>query len=182
MIPQYNTKLFTNVWDSFSDFKQDFDNSPFANSITSQNAEKLYYLLYAKYGNSPIANFDVMQFKMKVFSVIFQYGPSWQKRLEIQENLRNLSEEEIRSGDKMINNHAYNPSTRPSTGNREELDTINEQTSSIQKRSKINAYAMLWDLIVIDVTGEFIARFNICFKQVVAPERIVLYESESEEN
>lgn len=181
MIPIYNTRTFTQVWDSYSDFKEDFDNSPFANSITSQNAEKLYYLLYSQYGNNPIANFDVEQFKMKVFSIIFKYGPSWQKRLEIQDNLRSLTDEEIMSGDRVINNHAYNPSSAPSTSTREELDTINEQTSSIQKRSKINAYAVLWDLIIVDVTGEFIDRFKVCFKIVVSPERVPIYITEEDE-
>jgi hypothetical protein len=53
--------------------------SPFASSISTSNPDNVslvYYLLYARYGNNPIANRDENQFKFKIFSVIFQYGPT----------------------------------------------------------------------------------------------------------
>ena len=50
----------------------------------------MYYLLYARYGNTPIANYDQTQWKYKMFSIIFQYGPTWEKRLGIQTTLRGL--------------------------------------------------------------------------------------------
>ena len=104
--------LFTNVWDSVSDFKDDYEDaglytSPVTdNGVTIKAGTKLsdasitilFGLLYAKYGNSPIANSDVNQFKFKVFGIMFQYGPSWEKKLEIQEKLRALSDEEIAKG------------------------------------------------------------------------------------
>lgn len=74
--PKYETKTFCDVWDEADAFKDDLADSPFAGVLTSTNQTLLYYLLYAKYGNSPIANRDENQFKYKVFGTIFQYGPT----------------------------------------------------------------------------------------------------------
>lgn len=67
-----------------------------------------YYLLYAKYGNSPIGTTDKEQFKYKIFSVIFEYGPSWKQKLNIQQYLQNLdiTSEEILKGTQSIYNSA----------------------------------------------------------------------------
>ena len=99
MIPQYNTVIFTDVWSSAEDFKQEYSSSALANAITADSQDVLFYLLYAKYGNSPIANRDITQFKYKVYSIIYQYGPTWEKRLDIQKKLRELDEtsEQLRS-------------------------------------------------------------------------------------
>ena len=76
MFPQYDTKLMTDVWSQASDFLTDYQNAGIPTTISNQNATTLYYLLYAKYGNTPIANYDENQWKYKMFSVIFQYGPT----------------------------------------------------------------------------------------------------------
>ena len=79
MIPMYNTQLFTEIWDNAQKFLSDYKASPFYvtnNTLTNANVVLTYYLLYNKYGNNPIANYDVNQFKFKVFGVMFQYGPA----------------------------------------------------------------------------------------------------------
>ena len=90
MIPQYDTKLMTEVWSDASGFLTDYQNVGIPTTISNQNATTLYYLLYARYGNTPIANYDENQWKYKMFSIIFQYGPTWEKRLDIQNTLRGL--------------------------------------------------------------------------------------------
>lgn len=156
MLPQYSTMLFTDVWDSAEDFKTDFQAGPFAGCIHYGEAKPspetgnydddvtlLYYLLYARYGNNPIANRDVNQFKYKAFSIIFQYGPTWEKRLDIQKKLRELTAEELATGSKAIYNTALNPSTAPSTQATDELNYINQQNTTNYKKSKMDAYAQL---------------------------------------
>lgn len=177
MIPKYSTKLFTDIWVNLEDFRDDVKASPL-NLLSDSSLEVLFYLLYAKYGNSPIANYDENQFKFKVYSIIYQYGPTWEKRVEIQKKLRELNEEELRLGAKQIFNKAYNPSSDPSTCTTEEILYINEQNSSGLKRSKLEAYDLLLNLLETDVTGEFISKFSICFKQFVMPEHEVIYEGE----
>ena len=90
MLPQYDTKLMTDVWSKATDFVTDYQNIGIPTTISVQNATTLYYLLYARYGNTPIANYDENQWKYKIFSIIFQYGPTWEKRLDIQNTLRGL--------------------------------------------------------------------------------------------
>lgn len=192
MIPRYDTQLFTEIWDSASDFKTDFQASPFAGSIHygetvgqvtyPDNVSTLYYLLYARYGNNPIANFDEEQWKFKIFSTIFMYGPTWEKRLDIQSKLRGLTEADLMAGAKAIHNTALNPETEPTTTTTEELDYINSQNTTNYKKSKMDAYAQLWELLDIDVTNEFLIKFRPCFKIFVKPEKTFVYVTEEDED
>ena len=174
--PMYDTKLFREVWPSSDEFVTDFATSPFAGCLDMDRERLLYGLLFARHANDPLANLDEDQFKAKLFSIAFQYGPTWQKRLDIQARLRSLTEEELTAGSKAIRNHAANPSTRPSSSSLEELNYIDDQSTSSYKKSKMEAYAQLWDLLDVDVTGEFLAKFAPCFKTFAAPERPALYE------
>lgn len=197
--PQYNTMLFVNVWDKAEDFLADYEDAGIfteevkdadnkvikaGTKLSDDEITLLFYLLYSKYGNNPIANLDLTQFKFKVFTIIFQYGPSWSKRLDIQERLRALSEDDIMRGGKAIYNTAANPATLPETGSLEELRFINAQNTTNYKKSKMEAYAQLWDLIDMDVTSDFLNKFKVCFKTFVMPERPLLYvtDEESEED
>ena len=177
MIPQYSTKLFTEVWDSSDAFLADYhsygDGIP--NKITDASAKTLFYLLYSRYGNNPIANYDVNQFKMKVFSIIWQYGPTWERRLEIQDRLRELNEQELMTGSKSIYNHAFNPSSDPSTSSIDELQYINDQNTANYKRGLLEAYSSLWEVLRVDVTEEFIKKFLVCFKKFARPADTWIY-------
>ena len=182
MKPQYSTVLFTNVWASVNDFLNDYQNIGIPVSIkVDTSASTLYYLLYARYGNNPIANQDITQFKYKLFSLVFQYGPTWEKRLDIQAKLRAISDDDLLKGSKPIYNTALNPSTAPSTSSLDELTYINSQNTTNYKKSKMDAYAQLWDLLDTDVTGDFLNKFKVCFKQFIRPENPLLYITDSEE-
>ena len=223
MKPMYDTNLFCEIWDSSDSFLADYNNTgtEFTNQvppvISQQNALMTYLLLFSRYGNNPIANYDVNQFKNKIFTIIWQYGPAWEKRLSMQEDIRNLTLQEIIQGtktdwssegtqsqnnsgtDTTINNHAFNPSTAPTTQTTNELDYIDQQqvakgsntstisgtdsqtTGQVVTKSKMDAYAQLWDLVATDVTNDYISKFKNCFKQFVAPERRMIYVTEDEE-
>ena len=313
MFPQYDTKLMTDVWSQASDFLTDYQNVGIPTTISNQNATTLYYLLYAKYGNTPIANYDENQWKYKMFSIIFQYGPTWEKRLDIQTTLRGLQIADLvdngsyraltsQSGTETssktgsdnntrtlnttekntgtsslantgtdttastgtqsvartgtvgttgetedIKNHAFNPSTSPAQNAYSPLNYINEQhatkndvnstvtnnltdtttndlenqtthnttstttndlsrsdtgtikddrtisdtvnaentsqneTTTVMTAGKLKAYEKLLELLETDVTGAFIRKFKVCFKQFVMPERHMIYVTEDEE-
>ena len=313
MFPQYDTKLMTEVWSSASEFLTDYQAAGIPTTISNQNATTLYYLLYARYGNTPIANYDENQWKYKMFSIIFQYGPTWEKRLDVQNTLRGLqisdlidngsfhelfshsgSESSSKTGSdnntrtlnttetntgtasvantgtdttastgtqsvshtgtvgtngetEDIKNHAYNPSTSPAQNAYSPLNYINEQnttknnanstvtnnltdattndlqnqtthnttstttndlsradtgtitdaraitdavkaennskneTTTVMTAGKLKAYEKLLELLETDVTGDFISKFKICFKQFVMPERTFIYVTEDNE-
>lgn len=185
MIPQYTTMKFTDVWDNAADFVADYKSSGLYvtdNKISDTSASTLFYLLYARYGNSPMANRDVNQFQYKVFSIIFQYGPKWEKDLDIQAKVRALTEDEVRLGSKAIYNQALNPATEPSTAALDELTYINQQNTTNYKKSPLEGYAILETLLKDDITKIFIDKFNICFKKFVSNERPIIYVSEDEED
>ena len=109
------TRSFANIFPSVEDFLTEYKAVSIPIIITDPNAQTLYYLLYSKYGNSHIANSDENQFKYKLWSTIFMYGPTWEKRLEIQNKLRSLTEEDLLQGAIQIYNHSFDPGTAPST-------------------------------------------------------------------
>ena len=180
MLPMYNTVLFCDVYNSAEEFLADYNASPLK-KLSNDEATTLFYLLFARYGNNPIANYSVEAFKMKLFATMYQYGPTWAKRIDIQDKLRNLTDDELRMGNKTIMNSALNPETSPSAGSLEELTYINQQNTSGNKKSYLNAYADLWELLKVDVTEDILNKFKPLFKIVVIPEHTLIYTTEDEE-
>lgn len=270
MLPRYDTKLFTEIWDEVSDFLYDYQHVGIPTTISNTNATTLYYLLYARYGNNPIANYDEEQFKYKVMAIIYQYGPTWEKRLSVQNTLRGLTLDDLvddgglhelfdHTGSNTIDktsagttnretsggttstgtvtvdtdndvtdvkNHAYNPSQAPAVNAYDPLTYINQQeanknvldgtqettnnlagtsegtedvttsntdniegsdeasneTTRTLTRGKLKGYEHLLALLESDVTGEFLSKFRVCFKQFVLPERHYIYVTEDDED
>ena len=137
--------------------------------------ELVYYLLLARYSNSVIASSDENRFKYQLFSMMFQYGPAWNKELEIQKEIRETSIEDFQLGSTNIVNAAENPSVEPSTQYLKELPYINHQNVSKTQRSKADAYALVLSLLKEDVTETFISRFQKLFLKIVQPERPLWY-------
>ena len=182
LIPGYSTRLFSQIYESVNDFVYDYNNIGIPKIITVDNVTTLYYLLYARYGNSPIANYDENQFKYKVFSIIWQYGPTWEKRLSVQATLRGLSEADLIKGATSIYNHAYNPETAPSTTDTEQLSYVNDQNVSKHTKNKVAGYAELLSLLETDVTEELLQRFSRCFKKFAKPGTYLYVTEEDEED
>ena len=72
----YNTIKFSDIYQSIDDFIYDYNRIGFPDKLRRQTLDVLYLLLYGRYGNNPIANLDVNQFAIKLFSIVFQYGPT----------------------------------------------------------------------------------------------------------
>ena len=183
---QYTTKTFADVWASYDSFSTDYGTlmplvSGGITPLTSDNIQALYYLLYAKYGNTPIICEDEMQWKIKMMSVITTYGPTWQRKKAIQVSLRALDEDDLVQGAKQIYNHAFNPSTEPATSELEELTHINDQNTSNNKKSKMEAYSILWANLHVDSTDEFMQKFNKCFSRFVGDQFPTIFVTEEEE-
>lgn len=184
----YRTRTFAEIYcDSIynitaTNFVNDWESSPFHNQFTSNlDATLIFYLLYARYGNSSIASSDEDQFRYHLYSIMFQYGPTWAKELDIQQQVRNLSIADLREGSRTITNLAENPSTAPSTIDTEELKYVNSQNVSKTKRSTADAIALMQALLQKDITEEFLTKFKKLFISVVAPECPLWYDTTAEE-
>lgn len=177
----YRNRKFTDIWDNAETFINDYKSNGITTTISEESVTLLYYLLYARYGNSTVASSDETQFKYKVFSTIFMYGPTWEKRLKIQEELRGLSLEELQKGGKAIYNTALNPNQSPTTASLEEIKYINQQNTSNFVKSKVDAYAIIISLLETDVTEQFIGEFKKLFLVVVSPELPLYYVTNEED-
>lgn len=191
----YRNRKFNDIWPEVESFASDYvefnDSNIIDNSISNAAINTLFYLLSARYGNSTVASANEYQFKLKVFSTIFMYGPTWEKRLEIQKAIRNMDLEEIRKGGKAVYNTALNPAqpvaggkgaaTGDGTNTLEELTYINQQNTTNYKKSLPEAYAILTDLLETDVTAEFLDKFKKLFLTVVSPELPLWYISKKED-
>lgn len=189
VVPAYNgsslygnfrTKTFANIYTELKTFKEDYADNGIPTTISDDNLTTLYYLLYARYGNSNVASSDENQFKYKLFSIIYMYGPAWQKRLDIQKKLMDMSDDEMLKGSTAIYNTALNPSQAPSTETIEELNYINSQNTTKYKKGKLEGYAALYSLIETDVTEEFIGKFKKLFITIVEPDYPLWYTTTTE--
>lgn len=178
---QDRTETFAETWDDAEKFLNDYSGIGIPVTISTESATTLYYLLYARYANSHIASSDTNRFKYNLFGLIWQYGPNWQKKLELQKKLRELNDEQIMEGAKQIYNNASNPSNDPSNFTDNELQFINNQNVTKNRRGKLEAYGLLINLLEDDVTENFLRRFKSLFKTIVMPEIPLLYETEGEE-
>ena len=178
----YRQKRFTDVYERVEDFLADYKDCGIPTTISDSSAQTLFYLLYGSYGNDIVASSDINRFKYKLFSIIFQYAPNWEKQLEIQNKLRGLTEEDIRLGSRQIYNTAQNPSTEPSTDTTDELQYINNQNVTKNQRGVLEGYATLLSLLRTDVTQEFLNRFRKLFLTIVQPEEPLLYITEVDNN
>lgn len=178
----YRQKRFTDVYERVEDFLADYKDCGIPTTISDNSAQTLFYLLYGSYGNDVVASSDINRFKYKLFSIIFQYAPNWEKQLEIQNKLRGLTEDDIRLGSRQIYNTAQNPSTEPSTDTTDELQYINNQNVTKNQRGVLEGYATLLSLLRTDVTQEFLNRFRKLFLTIVQPEEPLLYITEVDNN
>lgn len=177
----YRTRSFSEIFPNEETFLEEYLDAGIPAEMKEESAKTVFYLLYARYGNSHIGSSDETQFKYQVFSIMFSHGPTWERQLEIQKQLRTMSLDELQVGSKVVNNRAYNPGTAPSTDTLDEILEINEQTASKQKRSKVDALSLLYSLLQNDITTRFIDRFKVLFLKIVEPQEPLWYVTEGEE-
>lgn len=175
---------FSDLYTTEASFEKDYKESGLYdanNKISDNSISLLYYLLYGSHGNDSITSNDPNRWKYKMFSIIFNYGPTWEKQLSLQKSLRDLTDADLKNGSTLIFNHAFNPSTEPTTQTTDELNFINEQNVQKNKRSLLEGYNGLLALLDDSLTDTFIKRFNVLFKSIVEREQPLFYrESEDE--
>lgn len=160
--------------------KNDIQYSFAKGCITDENAMILSNLLFAKYANNPIANGSEEQFKNKLYAIVFQFGPNWQKRLEVQKKIIELSDDDLIIGQKSIANRANNIGLDGTKAELEELNQVDDQTVNTIKRSKVEAYASLLSMLDDDFTELFIDRFKVLFNQFAMAQEVITFVTEEE--
>lgn len=178
------TRYFTQIFETADSFRDFYLNCGIPPLFQKEDTiDTLYYLICAYYANSRIISSDENRFKYNVMSIVFQYGPTWEKKLEIQDFLRKIDIEsnEWLDSSKSVNNVALNPATDPEQDVFSTIETINQQTTNINRRGKLNGIAILMEILKNDVTGEFLQKFKRLFRTITYTSRPLLYETEEEQ-
>lgn len=182
MIQMYDTKLFNEIWDDSTEFKADYNTYETGignlNKVDDKYVVLTWQLLASKFANTPIRSASVSQFKLAVFAIMASEAPTWARRLELQNSVRSLTEADLLAGETQINNRAENPDENPTTSTMDELTYINVQTATKQKRSKMQAYALLDSLLQDDLCETYVHRFNSLFKRVLVPAQYIYISEE----
>lgn len=177
----YSTEILTDVWDNATDFVNEFKACPFYAALVYPDTDltQLYYLLYARYGNSAISGFDINQWKYRMFYDINAYMPTYLQKKEIQANLRALGLDTIKDGGKTINNHAISPADPMATDSDVILTYINDQIVGNVKLSDLEGYVKKYNVLDDSITDEFLDKFEHLFITITYPQFPLLYEEQS---
>lgn len=179
----FDNITFSQLWETADDFIESYNitSLPKEPYVTDDVLRLVWTLMIGRFADSTIKPYNTYgAFKIRFMSRVWQYAPTWKKRLDIQNKLRELSLEpgsEIYEGSKAIYNSAMNPGTQPSTSDTEELNFINSQNTTKYKKSKLEGLALLNDLMENDVTEQFLRRFDDLFKTIIYSGRTLLYKN-----
>lgn len=173
MFTTLNRRTFSDIFPTVDSFLKEYKTISIPQVLDETTVATIYWLLISKYANSSIMSSDENRFTYDLFSIVYAQGPVWAKKVDLQQKLSKLTDEEIRAGSFARYNHAYNPSTEPTT---EELDEINEQNTTKYTKDKVTAYSNLNALLVNDVTGPFLQKFRkLFYKGIVLGDTLWYY-------
>lgn len=162
----YSTRTFSEIFPTVNDFNVFRQSCPISPPLSDDTYNKLYYLLYAEFGNSHIASSDENRMKYSMMRIIYSYGPAWETRLELQRKIMELTDEELQYGAQAIYNSAFNPDTQTGAdadGKPKILDYVSQQNVTSYKKNKLDAYALKMEIIRSDVTTPFLSHFRKLF-------------------
>lgn len=173
----YGAPTFEEVYPDFQGFLDDATNeySMFKCFDDDTTYRTVFYLLYAKFGDRETIQTDLVRWKTKLFSLIWQYGPNWKRELDLQGTLRSLTDTQIEQGSKQIYNRALAPGEVVDVANDALVDTVNEQNTTTAKKGKLEGYAALVSLLDDNITERFLARFQNLFNPFAMNGKITTY-------
>ena len=183
----YRNEKFGDIFNTYTDFYTDYTTcglptnirhaDPVSPSTDENSLKTLYLLLAGRYMNSTIASESIDQFKLKLFGIIYQYGPTWERELDLQKKIRELTDDEI-TGSSVRYYKGYNPTGEFAIG--EDVDFVNEQNTQLYQKNKGEAFGIADALLKNDITSRFLDKFKKLFITIVNPEIPLIYPEEDE--
>ena len=159
--------------DAFPKFKNDgtddnvyfweaWQQSPFYNeTLTETDLKHIYDHLLADYYNWHFIYPDDLGITLNVFKIIDEYFPNVKVRLDLVEQLRNLSLDEFKKSGITINSSGQNP--KIATEMDELIDLVDSQNASFQLKSHEQVLRAKFMALYDGIMDEFIARFKPLF-------------------
>lgn len=177
------TKTLSELYPSYDIFFEDYQ-AIGLNAIPFKDnnfLRTIYLLLMGEYGSSAIMNMSEDLFRVRLFTRIMSYGPQFERELDVQKKLLELSDEDLQISAKAIYNTSMNPSQKPTTNSLEELPTVNQQSVTTHKRSQLDAWDYLGNLLDADLTRRFIKRFDGLFVVMLKTNNPLYYKTMEDE-
>lgn len=179
-IVDYDTKLFKNIFSSYSDFKNWYLSTPLSDDSNDVPSEKTFTLIAYEYNSSHV-NSTVESFKQRFANDLYTYYKEFEATTKAISDLMKLTDEEISMSDIMITNVANIPETEGST-NEEEVDFISSQQKSISKKGKLQVKKEQLSSKRAFTVKSFINRFRHLFIRIISLPYTELYgEPEGED-
>lgn len=181
----YNNRTFSDIFPDAETFAKEYADSGLkveVSRISDEMVPVLYYLMISRWANSHPKSSDENRFIMSLFGIVMMYGPSWEARLKVQKEFRDLiGTDELFTGATNINNHALNPGGAPTMDSFNPLNKINDQTANRRIKPKLEAYSGLMAMIKTDVSDQFLDKFDGLFRNMLEPDGNLYYTTTPEE-
>lgn len=165
-----NSRTFSEIYESYDDFKEDLSKFGYDFSTFTENDLKLTFVfLVARYGDSEILGYsNVYRWKMRLQYLIFTYGKEWAIKRNIQEEILSLKEEDLERSGIQISNVSENPATLPNDTTVEELNYINKQVTNATKRDKLSMLILKYGALSSTANDEYMDKFKGLFSRFVS--------------
>lgn len=185
LIRKTNQQTLLDIYPTLESFKYDLTGDYKALAIDLEDATitTTYYLLIGRYGDSPILGYsDVGRWKLRLFTCYREYTPDWEIRTSIQSTIRKMSVDDIAKGDLSIFNSALNPNTEPSDTSNEELDYINNQSTTRHKLNTLDALLKKYDALDVGLDERYLDRFAKLFSKFALKDNPLYLYDDNEVN
>lgn len=186
-IGSYSTRTFGEIFPTSTDFATFYSSCGVPaklrtrTTLAQYDINAIYALLCAEYMNEHVRSASEDRFKLAVMKTIFSYGPTWQREMEMQDKLLDMTDADMLKGSKQLYNHAANPNTTPAVSSVEELTYIDDQNATHNFRNALDAYGDLMSLLDDKPTERFISKFKPLFGVIAYPGNTIYFESEEDE-
>lgn len=174
------TFYFTDCFSDFASFKTAI--TDYTNQVIEDDfLNKIYLKICIKYAVSNI-RFTIKEMFIYQFCSIFDDEFSkFKRRYDINQNLKNITIDNIKILSETISNTADNPNYTPDTPDKA-LDYITQQNAVFQKINDLDAYARQLESLMTEGFEEFLNKFKELFVALVDNSPIFYEDNEDNED
>lgn len=166
-IIDYNTRLFKNIFPTYSDFKTWYQSSGLSDNSEDVPSLKTFTLIFNEYSCSHCC-MSVDDFKGRFANELFTYYKEFEATTKAISDLMALTDKDIRISDRIINNTADIPETT-STTDAEEVDYISAQQKQISVKGNLQVKRELLSSKRAFTVKSFLNKFKHLFIKVISP-------------
>lgn len=158
------TKTFYEQYPNADKFVEMWNASPFnIEAMSQQEIENLYYQLVSEYMMSHFAFIEPLQIDLQVAKTIYNYYPNLQKKLQLQQQIIQMTDQDLQDGNIAINSSMSNPDTDEISPSDASLPYTSQKSLQTRKYSKPDRYTRQYNLLVDGLYDVFIKRFKPLF-------------------